>query len=201
MAEPANRSRIFDVSFSCRLLIEAKTLPASRYRDHLSEGRATRAPLVYCRVQLRTFAAPTVFVRDAVAAGSTTNVTWAGPLAGQALSAIYFLRADARSGVELLAPALREAAIGTRVPIEIANAMSVGWVGQGGAKPLSSGAFDVAELLVLQAHRPHRADHRLATYVERRGRGSRDLAGLLARMQDRSFSPLTWSQARVPQES
>ena len=130
-------------------------------------------------------AVPTVFLRDAVSAGSTTNVTWAAPLAGGSLSDDFIPFARPRSAREQLV--LREADIGTRVPIEIENAMAVSWVGEGAAKPLSSAAFDVTELLpykltgmcVLTQELLRSSNAEVAVRII--------LAGLLARMQDTAF--------------
>jgi Phage capsid family len=87
----------------------------------------------------------TTCLKAAVAAGTTTDATWAGPLASSALSDDFIAFARSRSALEQLV--LRQTEFNTRTPLDVEGGIAVGWVGQGAPKPVSSTAFDTAELL------------------------------------------------------
>jgi HK97 family phage major capsid protein/HK97 family phage prohead protease len=91
-----------------------------------------------------------LFLKAATAPGTTTDATWAGPLA------VY---TNARNEfIELLRPAtllgkipgLRQVPFNTQVPIQSAGGLYQ-WVGQGKAKPVGKLAFSSAQLGIAKA--------------------------------------------------
>lgn len=89
-------------------------------------------------------------LKAAVAAGTTTDATWGGPLA--------VLQPLAGEFVELLRPAtiigkipnLRKVPFNVSVPKQTAGG-TYGWVGQGAAKPLTAAAFATVSLTMAKA--------------------------------------------------
>lgn len=91
-----------------------------------------------------------MIIRAAVASGSTTDTTWASPLVqldNLASEFIDFLRPATILG---RIPGLRSVPFNIKIPRATAGA-SLGWVGEGSPKPISSLAFDSIELRFAKA--------------------------------------------------
>lgn len=90
-----------------------------------------------------------LYLRAAVAAGNTTDATWAGPLVNQNISSEF---------IELLRPAtilgkipnLRNVPFNTKVPSQTAGG-TYGWVGQAAPKPVTKLAFGSVLLDIAKA--------------------------------------------------
>ena len=100
----------------------------------------------YAAAQFGERSGITTVLRSAMVAGTTTNSTWAAPLADTTLSDEFLAFARGKSVVEQLAPAMRNVQFNTRVAIETDESIVASWVGEGSGKPLSFGAFDTVQL-------------------------------------------------------
>lgn len=90
-----------------------------------------------------------LYLKAAIAPGTTTDATWAGPLVNQAIAAEF---------IELLRPAtilgkipgLRTVPFNTKVPAQTAGG-TYGWVGESKPKPVTKLAFSATTLSVAKA--------------------------------------------------
>jgi HK97 family phage major capsid protein len=143
----------------------------------------------FCAAKWGSAAPPTVFLKAAVTGGTTTNSTWAGPLAYEALSDefIQFVRSTGRSVVETLAPAMRPVEVNTRALVEDDESTVASWVGQGAGKGLTFGNFRTATLL------PYKLQSTTVVTKETLRMSSADvalrrvLAAALTKAQDQAF--------------
>lgn len=88
---------------------------------------------------------PKHILKSAIAAGSTTDSTWAGPLVTyQNLTNEFIELLRAKTIVDRL-PGLRRVPFNIKVPRETGE-MTAYWVPQGSPKPLSAGSFDTVTL-------------------------------------------------------
>src|SRR4030095_13681103 len=92
------------------------------------------SPQVHATLELRT--------KAAVAAGTTTDATWAGPLAvyGIAGEALALLRGASIIGA--LEGKMRRVPFRTKVPRETGSGTGGAWVGEGLATPVAATAYD-----------------------------------------------------------
>jgi HK97 family phage major capsid protein/HK97 family phage prohead protease len=119
-------------------------LLGAKYAAYKSNGMVT--PLEVARNKFGDTPEVEAIIKAAVAAGSTTDSTWASPLVESANATSEF--------VDMLRPATIIGRIPgfTRVPFNIkvprtTTDPTAYWVGEGAVKPLSSMAFDSIELL------------------------------------------------------
>jgi HK97 family phage major capsid protein len=96
--------------------------------------------LAVLEMQYRTGTTPVAMLRAAVAAGTTTDPTWAGPLVYAQNLAAEFIEL-LRPEVLLSRMALRPVPFNVRIPRQTSTA-AVGWVGQGLSKPAGAQGFD-----------------------------------------------------------
>jgi HK97 family phage major capsid protein len=91
-------------------------------------------PQVHATLELRT--------KGAVAAGTTTDATWAGPLAtyGIGSEALQLLRGASIIG--MLESRMRRVPLRTKVPRETGSGTGGSWIGQGLATPVAPAAYD-----------------------------------------------------------
>jgi HK97 family phage major capsid protein len=94
----------------------------------------TDSPQVHATLELRT--------KAAVAAGTTTDATWAGPLAvyGIAQEALTLLRGASIIGA--LESKMRRVPFRTKVPRETGSGTGGAWVGEGLSTPVAATAYD-----------------------------------------------------------
>lgn len=90
-----------------------------------------------------------LYLKAAVAAGNTTDATWAGPLVNQGIAA-DFLALLRPATILGKIPGLRNIPFNTKVPAQTAGG-SYGWVGQGKAKPVTKLAFAADSLGIAKA--------------------------------------------------
>jgi HK97 family phage major capsid protein/HK97 family phage prohead protease len=90
-----------------------------------------------------------LYLKAAVAAGNTTDATWAGPLVNQNISNdfIALLRPATILGK---VPGLRTVPFNTKVPAQTAGG-TYGWVGEAKPKPVTKLAFGTASLSIAKA--------------------------------------------------
>lgn len=86
-----------------------------------------------------------LILRAPVAAGTTTNSTWAGPLVNLENATGEFIEKLYAEAIIGRIPGLRRVPFNIKVPRET-TAASVNWVGEGAVKPVSAMAFDSIEL-------------------------------------------------------
>lgn len=84
-------------------------------------------------------------LKTAVAAGTTTDSTWAAPLVEYQVMASEFIEYLRPRTIIGRIPGLRQVPFKIKVPRQTAVA-SVGWVGEGKPKPVGKGAFDSVTL-------------------------------------------------------
>jgi HK97 family phage major capsid protein len=104
------------------------------YSELAAAERFTDTPQVKATLELRT--------KAAVAAGTTTDATWAGPLAqyGIAGEALALLRGASIIGA--LEGRMRRVPFRTKVPRETGSGTSGAWIGQGLNTPIAAAAYD-----------------------------------------------------------
>jgi hypothetical protein len=116
---------------------------------HAEDGHALTAAKVY---DMRW---PTALNRDliqkaAMAAGTTTDATWAGPLAPIMPLAEAFLAYSRPLSLIGRIPNLRSVPFNISIPLMTAPTTS-GWVGQAAPKPVSAGAFTSVTLAIAKS--------------------------------------------------
>jgi HK97 family phage major capsid protein/HK97 family phage prohead protease len=84
-------------------------------------------------------------MRAAVAAGTATDAVWAGPLVQYNIMASEFVELLRPATIIGRIPGLRRVPFNIKIPRQTAGS-SVGWVGEGKPKPVSSLAFDTITL-------------------------------------------------------
>lgn len=90
-----------------------------------------------------------LYLKAAVAAGNTTDATWAGPLVNQNI-ATDFLELLRPATILGKIPGLRTAPFNTKVPSQTAGG-SYGWVGEAKPKPVTNLAFGAETLAITKA--------------------------------------------------
>jgi HK97 family phage major capsid protein/HK97 family phage prohead protease len=88
---------------------------------------------------------PNHILKTAIAAGSTTDSTWAGPLVTYNNMQEEFIELLRPNALISRIPGLRNVPFNIKVPRETAT-MTAYWVGQGSPKPVSKGALDTVTL-------------------------------------------------------
>jgi HK97 family phage major capsid protein/HK97 family phage prohead protease len=91
-----------------------------------------------------------LFLKAAIAAGNTTDATWAGPLALASNVAGEFIALLRPRTILGKIPNLRKVPFGTSVPIQSSGG-TYGWVGQGAPKPVTKLGFGTATLAITKA--------------------------------------------------
>jgi HK97 family phage major capsid protein/HK97 family phage prohead protease len=84
-------------------------------------------------------------MRAAVAAGTTTDPAWAGPLVQYTIMASEFVELLRPATIVGRIPGLRRVPFNIKIPRQTAHS-TVGWVGEGKPKPVSALAFDTLTL-------------------------------------------------------
>jgi HK97 family phage major capsid protein len=104
------------------------------YTELMLAEKFKDSPQVHATLELRT--------KSAVAAGTTTDATWAGPLAqyGIAGEALALLRGASIIGA--LEGRMRRVPARTKVPRETGSGTSGAWIGQGLNTPIAAAAYD-----------------------------------------------------------
>jgi HK97 family phage major capsid protein len=120
-------------AFSRYLMVKAAGRGDS-YTELLLAEKFKDSPTVHATLELQTEAA--------VAAGTTTDATWAGPLAayGTASEALQLLRGASIIGA--LEGKMRRVPFRTKVPRETGSGTGGAWVGEGLATPAAATAYD-----------------------------------------------------------
>jgi HK97 family phage major capsid protein len=120
-------------AFSRYLMVKAAARGDSYTELALAE-KFKDSPTVHATFDLRT--------KAAVAAGTTTDATWAGPLAvyGIAGEALALLRGA--SAIGALESKMRRVPFRTKVPDETGSGTGGAWVGEGLATPVAATAYD-----------------------------------------------------------
>jgi HK97 family phage major capsid protein len=118
-------SRFIMVKAAARGDVYTELTLAEKFKD---------SPTVYATLELQT--------KAAVAAGTTTDATWAGPLVvyGIASEALQLLRGASIIGA--LESKMRRVPFKVKVPRETGAGTGGGWVGQGLATPVAATAYD-----------------------------------------------------------
>jgi HK97 family phage major capsid protein len=88
---------------------------------------------------------PNHILKSAIAAGSTTDSTWAGPLVTYNNLQEEFIELLRPNALISKIPGLRRVPFNIKVPRETTT-MTAYWVGQGSPKPVSKGALDTVTL-------------------------------------------------------
>lgn len=146
---PANKGTTVEIGAGARLDVVRNLPKGTAFTRYAMALAASKGNLMQAAETAKSWAGSTPEVervlRAAVAAGTTTDATWAAPLVDYKLMASEF--------IELLRPAtivgqmsgVRRVPFNVRIPRMTAGA-SVGWVGEGNPKPVGKGAFDTVTM-------------------------------------------------------
>jgi HK97 family phage major capsid protein len=120
-------------AFSRYLMVKAAAR-GDTYTELLLAEKFKDSPTVHATLELQT--------KAAVAAGSTTDATWAGPLAayGIASEALQLLRGASIIGA--LESRMRRVPFRTKVARETGSGTGGGWIGEGLGTPVAAAAYD-----------------------------------------------------------
>jgi HK97 family phage major capsid protein/HK97 family phage prohead protease len=127
----------------------AKGIPFTRFALALAKARGNLSDALAVATNNKTWHDQTpeveTVLKAAVAAGTTTDSTWAAPLVEYQVMASEFIDYLRPRTIIGRIPGLRQVPFKIKVPRQTAVA-SVGWVGEGKPKPVGKGAFDSVTL-------------------------------------------------------
>jgi HK97 family phage major capsid protein len=117
----------------------------SRYAMALARGKGNLETAAQLARQWTDTPEVETILKAAVAAGTTTDATWAGPLVQYQSMASEFVELLRPASIVGRLPGLHRVPFNIKLPRQTAGA-SAGWVGEGAPKPLSKLAFDTIQL-------------------------------------------------------